>query len=389
MIKEYKEYDLILLYGSFQRCIIYLPICEELSNKFKIGLYILQPNKREKKRVSKTNNFFINKCTEFKNVDIINRDYNYKTKILIHQQKDYDEEDINFLKENIISNLKIGLAGVAMGNSYFKYLPYELDKLFVPDINFYKYRLKNYSTDNLNLLNKAVEIGSPFNKYQISNFPKIDYMVVSPTLFSFTNQKDKYTYMKRMNKLLKNIKKKDSNSLIAYKQHNADERYDSLINLKIYKFLNIFKFLDNLYVYKFILHSFNIASKLKIKLNILLEILICFEYKVTESLTTNLSSISDYHLVNAEIFFNSIQKGVITGRSNIIWHCLYNKVPVFNLIEESKPYLMDKMHMHSMKYFNVHFNKEFKFSNSFSLISETTRNKNIVEIINLYLSKFK
>ena len=103
-----------------------------------------------------------------------------------------------------------------------------------------------------------------------------------------------------------------------------------------------------------------------------------------------MSKISDYDPINAEIFFESVNKGIITGRSNIIWHCLYHKIPVLNLIDESKPYLSDlpRMHRFSMKYFGVHYNNSLKFNKNFDKISNATREKDLIELIKSQLVKY-
>ena len=383
------DYDLILLYGSFQRCISYLLICKELSKNFKIGIYQLKPSNDEKIRSSKTNDFFINKCLLHKNVNLLNKDFNYRTKILIHQQKNYHQDDINFLKMNVDSKYKIGLSGVAMGNSFYQFLPYELDALYVPDLDFYNFRLKKFSDDNLDLRSKLEVVGSPWNKYALANFRNIDYLIVSPTLFSFVDVFDKFIFLKRLNKIIRKIKSENPNDFIVYKPHNADERYDALLNPKVYKLTNFLPILRPLFIYKIIYKICTLAFKLRIKLVFLIELLICSEYHHLLSRTSNLSTISEYHSINAEIFFNSVKKGVITGRSNIIWHCLYHEIPVLNLVDESKPYLSDlpRMHTHSMKYFNVHYNPSLEFSSNFDKVSNDAREKDLIKLIEDQLIK--
>ena len=171
------------------------------------------------------------------------------------------------------------------------------------------------------------------------------------------------------------FKSENPNSFIAYKPHNADERYDALLNPKVYKLTNFLPILRSTFIYKFIYKICILAFKLKIKLVFLIELLICSEYHNLLSSTSNLSTISEYHAINAEIFFNAVKKGVITGRSNIIWHCLYHQIPVLNLIDESKPYLEEKMHPYTMKYLGVHFNDSYTFQKSFEVVSPTTRAK--------------
>ena len=72
-----------------------------------------------------------------------------------------------------------------------------------------------FSNDNLNLRNKVVEVGSPWNKYKLADFKNIDYLIVSPTLFSFVNVLDKFIFLKRLNKVIMKIKSKDPNAVFV------------------------------------------------------------------------------------------------------------------------------------------------------------------------------
>ena len=54
---------------------------------------------------------------------------------------------------------------------------------------------------------------------------------------------------------------------------------------------------------------------------------------------THIGDFSNYGSLNIEMFLPYVSNGVITGRSNTIWHCLYQQVPVWNLIEKEKNYL--------------------------------------------------
>ena len=381
MKEQYKKYDLILLFSSFQRCISYLIICKELSKKYKIGIYKLRPSKNELIRLSISNQFFFNKLKKYKDVDILNQDLKYEAKMIIHPQKIYDRSDYNFLSKNVRSEYKVGLSGLAMGNSYFQYLPYELDCLYVPDLRLYNYRLNKYSKDNLDFQNKVIEVGSPLLKYNLHQFEKIDYLIVGPSMYSFLNLNNILIFLKRLNYLINKIRLKNKKVIIAYKPHNADERYDALINPKIYKLLNLFPFFKSNKFERIISWISKILKNYNFDSKFLVSILICLQYFKVEKYTTKLSKFSEYSLINVELFLNFIKKGVITGRSNTIWHCLYHKVPVFNLIDETNPYIEDKMHPHTMNYLGVHFNDSYIFQKSFKVISPATREKDLIMII--------
>ena len=71
----------------------------------------------------------------------------------------------------------------------------------------------------------------------------------------------------------------------------------------------------------------------------------------------NLRELTKWHNLNLELFLPDVKKGLITGRSNSIWHGLFLKKPTFNCIDRNKPYYSEiKMHKYSMKYLDVHGN---------------------------------
>ncbi len=97
-----------------------------------------------------------------------------------------------------------------------------------------------------------------------------------------------------------------------------------------------------------------------------------------------LSELTEYHNLNLELFLPNVKKGMITGRSNSIWHGLFLKKPTYNCIDEDKGYYSDtKMHKYTMKYFDVHGNyHKLKFDQTkFDIIDDRTRELDFIEII--------
>jgi hypothetical protein len=94
--------------------------------------------------------------------------------------------------------------------------------------------------------------------------------------------------------------------------------------------------------------------------------------------------ITEFYNLNLEMFLPNVRKGLITGRSNSIWHGLFNKIPVYNCIDENKKYYSDtKMHIYSMRYLNVHGNYgTLKFDqNLFDLVDSKTRKADLIMFI--------
>ena len=87
-----------------------------------------------------------------------------------------------------------------------------------------------------------------------------------------------------------------------------------------------------------------------------------------------------------------MKKGLITGRSNSIWHGLYSRLPVYNCVNKNKEYFSKtKMHKYSMKYFNVHGNyKTLDFKNKkFDLIKDSTHEADLLSFLTKEIIKIE
>ena len=76
-----------------------------------------------------------------------------------------------------------------------------------------------------------------------------------------------------------------------------------------------------------------LSKYISIRKNILDEIISSIEYRFLMQKVTHISDFSKYGSLNIESFIPYVSKGVITGRSNTIWHCLYQKLPVWKIFE--------------------------------------------------------
>ena len=119
-----------------------------------------------------------------------------------------------------------------MGNAFYKNLYNKnVNKILIPDLAFYRYRLDVYGNDGVDFAkSKIVEVGIPYKKYPFfQNKFDIDYIIATPTPFSFQSLKDRVEYLENLFCILSKINDK---SKIYYKPHNADERVDYIVNKK-------------------------------------------------------------------------------------------------------------------------------------------------------------
>ncbi|MDD5450316.1 MAG: hypothetical protein PHT49_00215 [Desulfovibrionales bacterium] len=376
------HYDLALVFVSFQRCCVYLSIVKELSSQYRIAICPQAVDEKTHVRTKKTIDEFLALCESF-GADII-YDEKITANIEILPQTNYTKETIDNINNNIASTKTFWLSGLAMGNAQYEYLyGKKIDKILVIDRNFYNYRVNEYERPAGHKFRKEdiVEMGVPYKKYPIFPDYGIDYLWANPTPFSFCCVKDRLEYLENVFSLIKLV---DVDDVIVLKPHNADERVDYIVNERIYSILRnkifspFYSFIDGI--------SRKIAAKLRYAkiADFFLNISIAIMYVKLMRRVVRFRDITELHNLNLELFLPNVRKGLITGRSNSIWHGLFNKIPVYNCIDENKKYYSDtKMHKYSMKYLNVHGNYstlEFD-SKLYDLIDTKTRKADLIMFI--------
>jgi hypothetical protein len=376
-----QHYNFALIFVGFQRCCLYLSIIKELSKSYNVAILPQEIDKKTSSRINNTNTSFLELCKDL-GADII---YNEKitADIEILPQTHYSQMAINKINDNIASQKTFWLSGVAMGNAQYEYLfGKKIDKILVIDRQFYDFRVTNFENEKPEFENDEIlEIGIPYKKHPIFPTLGIDYLIANPTPFSFCNFQDRLVYLENVLSILEKI---DESDLVVLKPHNADERADYIVNNKIYIFLTLnFIIPFHLIIEKLCRFSIHI-SNLRGVSDFFIQILIGIKYYQVMKRSKNLKELTKWHNLNLELFLPNVEKGLITGRSNSIWHGLFLKKPTYNCIDATKPYYSDtKMHKYSMKYLNVHGNyNNLHFDKGlFKRINEQTRGIDMVNLL--------
>jgi len=388
-----QHYNFALIFVGFQRCCVYLTILKALSENYSVAILPQEIDKKTSSRIKNTNSSFLELCEKL-GAEVVNSQ-KISADIEILPQTHYSQEVINKINKQVKSKKTFWLSGVAMGNAQYEFLHGKrIDKILVIDRHFYDYRVANYEKEGSSKFqnDQILEIGVPYKKYPLFSTLGIDYLIANPTPFSFCNYRDRLDYLENVISLLERIDKDD---LVVLKPHNADERNDYIVNSRIYFLLSLIfiipfhSLIDQLSRFLFS----NISNK-KIS-DFFIQISIGIKYYQLMKSSMSLSELTKWHNLNLELFLPNVKKGLITGRSNSIWHGLFLEKPTYNCVDKNKPYFSDtKMHKYSMEYLNVHGNyNNLEFDNKlFKRIKMQTRNADVVrllkdEIRNLHYTK--
>jgi hypothetical protein len=381
------NYDIVLIFTSFRKCGHYLSIVKKMSSSYNIGIYLYPLDKNDLLKLDKQNKVFLELIYSYGAKKVL--DDLIKCKIMLIPQWHYHPQAIKKIFCSINSKYNYWFTGLGNGNSNFENLDKnKIHKVLVVDRKFYDFRLHHMTKEQAINLPKdsLVEVGTPFMKYPIFDALKIDYIIANPTPYSFPSPKDRVKYMKNVLSLLNQIPL-DKN--IVYKPHNA-YGVDSLVNQRVFRLMNSFSFGLLLLLF------YQLIKKIKVLNNINLINKICIEIEIVKiqksmlSRVKHLKDLTKYHDNNLEIFLPHVSMGLITGRSNSIWHAFHAKLPVFNCIPNTtKEISKEKMHAKNMRYYNLQSCEgNLKFDKKkINVIEDKTRKSNIIDFLKNELEK--
>jgi hypothetical protein len=392
-------FDLVLVFTTFRQCGQYLPLVKEMISDYKIGIYIYPLDSHDLAKTKEQNKTFLNLMYRFGVKDITND--SLSCKIILLPQWHYNSKDIDRIYSNINSGLHYWVLNLAKGNILYENLNNNrIEKILVVDRNFYNFRLSKRPEEQGVIPHEIdiVEVGTPHLKYPVFKDIMMDYIIANPTPFSFPMLEDKLKYLNNIMVLVTQIA---TEKTIVYKPHNAYGK-DSLVHPKVHRMMN---YIPSDIIKKLIFNFFRILNSFS-KIKLINKI--CMEFEIVDiqnqlmSRVQPLKKITKYHDNNLEMFLPYVKEGLITGRSNVIWHALHAKLPIYNCIPNSTKEVKrafkkfapnhqdgEKMHPHNMTYFNVKFcNGVLDFDvKKMDIIEDKTRKTNLIDFLHKELIK--
>lgn len=321
MKNKIENFDLIFIIGYFRNALPLLSVAKYLK-EYKVGMFFAPLENDSEKKIKNYQNRFKDLMLK-EGVLECNLEKIHKTKILIVQQYVYNHNFLASLSKFLKYDKTIALLGYRMGfggnDLFFEY--FRIDLCAINDINLFNLFVKKRNCNKIYRKYDVVEVGLPFLKYPPFQIPKIDWIIASPTTFSFENEYELNNYLKSVISLIEQI---DSDELIVYKPHNGNEiDYLEGIYGKLSKFIPIKKKIKG-----FI--EFTIRRLPYIFAKYFCKLLSAYLQKSILERAVLLSEISDKHFLSIEAFIPNVKNGVIGGNSNTIWGTRFYKKKYLN-----------------------------------------------------------
>jgi hypothetical protein len=382
-----KKFDIVLVLEYFRAAAPYLSIIKHLSSKYSIAIYQAPLDKDLLDKNSNAQKKFIQLCEDFGATAIGVEPV--EATLLIIQQRPYTDETARVITNAIKAKERIGLMGFALfgiplHDNFLK--QFNIQKIFVINRRFSEFLINQRNAESTYEHLETVQVGLPFKKHPVFPEFNVDYLIASPTLFSFRNESHKNNFLECVHSILKDIQK---GQLVAYKSHNSNHKdyFAPKGYSLIGKLLSVFPFCGQ------ILSRLCRISHGKIE-NIIRKLYSSLLYSMIVKRATPMNQLTPFSDFALEAFLPGVRKGVIGGLSNTIWGTLYFGLPFYNCVDKS---LRDKVSVENgewqkdstrlldlnLKYFEVPFchGDILKGSSGCGIIAEIDKEGDLLDSI--------
>lgn len=331
MADQSKKYDLILVHSIVRKNPYYLNIIKYLSKDFKIGVFVPWVPKGEKFR--ELEDLFLSLCLRL-GADILNRG-SYSCRLALIFPFGYDDEVLEKIKKMVCCDRMVGILqfGRGLGVTEGRILDYfGITTLLVQDISFFLEASRRQDRD-IKVIEKykLIEVGLPFGRYPIFEEDwDIDFIVAMPTGLSLPSTKHKIIFLSNILNILRSL---PANKRVFLKLHNAKKDTEFQFYTRSNSWLRqMFKHIP-LFLAEWINWLLGFTSRWAQLDSFDIIKCACMYYELLGR-ALPLSALTPYHILGLEFFLPYVKSGIITGRSSILYSCLYERVPVYNCDDE-------------------------------------------------------
>ena len=332
-----KEYDLILLYTMSRMHNHYLNIVRHLGSRLRIGLY--RADIKKKVRTAQTDRLFLQVCASL-GADILDSG-EHRCRVLAVPLFPYQPGFLPSLVTSVIHSERIiGLQTFGYGTQYLQpFLELGICRLYVYDRKAFERKLK--TDEDRAVVHEhfeVVEMGTPVAKYPVFEDFATDYLVAFPTDLSFVTPRQKAVFLRNVNRLLDRL---PADAQVTLKLHNVSdggrliERASRgfVLGERLYRTLG--RAGARLFGDGFLRAVEGLPTPARVR-NALVRVYQGYQFARIEARTTSLSAATPYFNFGLELFLPGVRKGLITGRSSVVWYALVNRLPVYNCDDETE-----------------------------------------------------
>lgn len=322
------RYDVTLVFFHARLHNQFLNIIKYLARELDICVFVCPYFKYL--RAPETNRKFLEYCEELgakvlRDQESIETDLLFLTHVTSLDEEYIESEVLSYIKcKKKYAFQAFGITGGPSGEALFDsgfQQKFVFDKK-LDDIRFRTGQKHSHSRDRF----KTIEIGDLNKTYPVFDAPFCDYLICFPTKLSFETTYSSFSFFRNIFRLI-NVIEKGAN--IVMKQHTARDEETPLDSGWARLFGEDQLFLYSLIGWLALLVDGKYGERLSTS-KLYCEVMKGVFYKYIKRRCMPLGQMDMHAQFGAELFLPGVRKGLITGRSSVVWFALKQRIPVFN-----------------------------------------------------------
>lgn len=333
-----KTYDLVLVYALSRVHNHYLSVIRHLGRRLRIAVYVARTEKIVK--TAETERLFLELCARF-GAHVLEGG-RASAGVLALPQARYDAGFLEALASEVTSRRRVALQTFGHGCENLDALSRAgAERLYVYDRAVFANKLRTdedrrFIDDRFEL----VEMGTPFARHPVFDPVATDYMIAVPTELSFVDARAKAAWARSVNRLVDEIPAGDT---VTLKLHNVSD--GGRLSERGSRAFRAGRALGRpLAEAAAALLAAGGAWTKGRGGDGLARMAFGAEYERLTARTQALDHVTPYFNLGLELFLPGVRKGLITGRSSVVWYALVQRLRVYNCDAETERARAESVH---------------------------------------------
>jgi hypothetical protein len=322
-----RRFDIVLVLGYFRSATAYLSIIRHLSPTLRIAVLPVDTEPALRQKTGEAEDLFLRVCRDF-GAEIVDTKAEINARLMIVQQFAYTGVQVSSITTAVAAARRVGLmtlamAGVEKFDGFVE--QFGLTRVYVASRRFMEFLLERRNATGRYRTVDVEEVGLPFASYPVFPDFHVDWLIAAPTLFSFSTEAGKQTFLDCVLKLMTQM---PPDAVVAYKPHNGN-KLDYFVPAAHYRLAAVFMRIPG---GDALLRALSSSGPTLLRLFFNRTLTSVLHQKVLRR-AVPMIQITPYADLSLEAFLPGVREGVIGGLSNTIWGTLYFGLPFFNCVD--------------------------------------------------------
>jgi hypothetical protein len=321
-----RHYDIVLVLDYFRSATGYLSIIKHLAERFSIGLYVTPMDPDVQKKNRNAHELFITECLRLGAQRV--GESPVSAGLMVVQQRPYPEEIAQEILRCVravrrVGYLTLAMSGLPPHDAFLR--QFTIEKVYVPNRRLFDFLLTRRNAREVYRDIEVEQVGLPFAKYPLYPDFAADYLIASPTVFSFRIEAHKHQFLETILRLFEQI---GPEATVVYKPHNG--AYRDYFTPRAYSAFG--RLLAHVPSARRLLSCAMRFSPARLR-QPWEKLYSALLHSLVLRRVVPMGNITPCAEFSLEAFLPGVRKGVIGGLSNTIWGTLYFGLPYYNCVD--------------------------------------------------------